>query len=202
MKAPQMWLQTPCVYALWPLALGLLTCNNNNNNNNDGCYPNVSAEHSGVAASKVFSNAGPNAESACLCTSLQLMTAPQIPRPLADVFGSSSEERAEHGSSEVPFRGCESEWWSEFGPLRDRIEHLQGQSHRESLYMLHWRCCQSDPGRYGICGAGARRTVADRFLLSKGLLVNTLLYLVHRKSFVLMARKCMGLQCSTIVGIQ
>ncbi len=31
MKAPQMWLQTPCVYALWPLALGLPTCNNNNN---------------------------------------------------------------------------------------------------------------------------------------------------------------------------
>ncbi len=30
MKAPQMWLQTPCVYALWPLALGLPTCNNNN----------------------------------------------------------------------------------------------------------------------------------------------------------------------------
>ncbi len=35
MKAPQMWLQTPCVYALWPLALGLPTCNNNNNNNNN-----------------------------------------------------------------------------------------------------------------------------------------------------------------------
>ncbi len=33
MKAPQMWLQTPCVYALWPLALGLPTCKNNNINN-------------------------------------------------------------------------------------------------------------------------------------------------------------------------
>ena len=32
MKAPQMWLQMPCMYALWPLALGLPTCNNNNNN--------------------------------------------------------------------------------------------------------------------------------------------------------------------------